>query len=97
MPIEWFNVSVQRCTAPSSSDQDTKLKTATIRAGCVEPGRTYLINAAFFSNYYFKIAGHKFTVVAAGANNVRQTIAISPGETVDALSRWPPPAVDTTW
>jgi laccase len=58
----------------------------------VEPGRTYLlriINAALFAEYYIKIAGHKFTVVAADANYVNpfttDAIAIAPGETVDAL------------
>ncbi|CAN6373261.1 unnamed protein product [Urochloa humidicola] len=58
----------------------------------VEPGKTYLlriVNAALFAEYYFKIAGHKFTVVAADANYVSpyttDVIAIAPGETVDAL------------
>ncbi|KAF8673547.1 hypothetical protein HU200_048630 [Digitaria exilis] len=58
----------------------------------VEPGKTYLlriINAALTSEYYFKIAGHRFTVVAADANYVNpyttDVIAIAPGETVDAL------------
>jgi len=40
----------------------------------VEPGKTYLlriINAGLFSEFYLKIAGHKFTVVAADANYVR--------------------------
>ncbi|KAL6641659.1 hypothetical protein ACP70R_019840 [Stipagrostis hirtigluma subsp. patula] len=58
----------------------------------VEPGKTYLlrvINAALFHEYYLKIAGHKFTVVAADASYVSpyptDVIAIAPGETVDAL------------
>jgi laccase len=58
----------------------------------VEPGETYLlriINAGLFSEFYLKIAGHKFTVVAADANYVSpfttDVIAIAPGETVDAL------------
>ncbi|TKW02106.1 hypothetical protein SEVIR_8G223100v4 [Setaria viridis] len=58
----------------------------------VEPGKTYLlrvINAALFAEYYLKIAGHKFTIVAADANYVTpyttDVIAIAPGETVDAL------------
>ncbi|XP_034607165.1 laccase-15 [Setaria viridis] len=58
----------------------------------VEPGKTYLlriVNAALFAEYYLKIAGHKFTVVAADANYVSpyttDVIAIAPGETVDAL------------
>ncbi|CAD6252954.1 unnamed protein product [Miscanthus lutarioriparius] len=58
----------------------------------MEPGKTYLlrvINAALFSEYYLRISGHKFTVVAGDANYVnpyRTDIpAISPGETVDAL------------
>ncbi|OEL12927.1 Laccase-15 [Dichanthelium oligosanthes] len=39
----------------------------------MEPGKTYLlrvINAALFSEYYLKIAGHKFTVVAADDNYI---------------------------
>ncbi|KAG2558956.1 hypothetical protein PVAP13_8NG321156 [Panicum virgatum] len=58
----------------------------------VEPGKTYLlrvINAALFAEYYLKIAGHKFTVVASDANYVTpyttDVIAIAPGETMDAL------------
>nr|CAB3477490.1 unnamed protein product [Digitaria exilis] len=58
----------------------------------VEPGKTYMlrvINAALFYEYYLKIAGHKFTVVAADANYVNpyttDIIAVSPGETVDAI------------
>ncbi|KAF8672972.1 hypothetical protein HU200_049040 [Digitaria exilis] len=58
----------------------------------VEPGKTYLlriINAGLFSEFYLKIAGHKFTVVAADANYVNpyttDVIAIAPGETVDAM------------
>ncbi|PUZ45615.1 hypothetical protein GQ55_8G239000 [Panicum hallii var. hallii] len=58
----------------------------------VEPGKTYLlrvINAVLFSECYLKIAGHKFTVVAADANYVSpystDVITIAPGETVDAL------------
>jgi laccase len=58
----------------------------------VVPGNTYLlrvINAGLFSEFYLKIAGHKFTVVAADANYVSpyttDVIAIAPGETVDAL------------
>ncbi|PUZ45626.1 hypothetical protein GQ55_8G239800 [Panicum hallii var. hallii] len=58
----------------------------------VEPGKTYLlrvINAGLFSEFYLKIAGHKFTVVAADAHYVSpyttDVIAIAPGETVDAL------------
>jgi laccase len=58
----------------------------------VENGKTYLlriVNAALRSEYYFKIAGHTFTVVAADANYVKpyttDIIAIAPGETIDAL------------
>nr|CAB3457656.1 unnamed protein product [Digitaria exilis] len=58
----------------------------------VEPGKTYLlrlINAVLVSEYYIKIAGHRFTVVAADGNYVNpyttDTIAIAPGQTVDAL------------
>ncbi|XP_044416137.1 laccase-15 [Triticum aestivum] len=58
----------------------------------VEPGKTYLLrilNAALYSEYYMKIAGHEFTVVGADANYVRpfttDVVAVGPGETVDAL------------
>jgi len=58
----------------------------------VETGMTYLlrvINAALFTEFYLKIAGHKLTVVAADANYVNpyttDTIAIAPGETLDVL------------
>ncbi|KAL6905938.1 hypothetical protein ACP4OV_003539 [Aristida adscensionis] len=58
----------------------------------VEAGKTYMlrvINAALFSEYYLKIAGHRFTVVGADANYVNpyatDVLAIAPGETVDAL------------
>ncbi|CAL4979169.1 unnamed protein product [Urochloa decumbens] len=58
----------------------------------MEPGRTYLlrlINAGLYSEYYLKIAGHKFTVVASDANYVNpyttDIVAIAPGETMDAL------------
>ncbi|KQJ87547.1 laccase-15 [Brachypodium distachyon] len=58
----------------------------------VEEGKTYLlriVNAALLSEYYLKIASHRFTVVAADANYVKpyttDIIAIAPGESVDAL------------
>lgn len=58
----------------------------------VEPGKTYLlriVSTVLFSEYYLKIAGHKFTVVAADANYIRpyttDVIAIAPGQTIDAL------------
>ncbi|KQJ99779.1 laccase-20 [Brachypodium distachyon] len=58
----------------------------------VEPGKTYLlrlVNAALFSEYYFKVAGHKLTVVGSDANYVRpyttDVIAVGAGETIDVL------------
>jgi laccase len=58
----------------------------------VEPGKTYLlriINTGLFSEFFLKIAGHRFTVVASDANYVSpyttDLIVIAPGETVDAL------------
>ncbi|XP_044410199.1 laccase-20 isoform X1 [Triticum aestivum] len=58
----------------------------------VELGKTYLlriVNAALHPQYYFKIAGHTFTVVAVDANYVKpymtDTIVIAAGETVDVL------------
>ncbi|XP_051208800.1 laccase-15 [Lolium perenne] len=58
----------------------------------VEQGKTYLlriVNAGVDKAYNLKIAGHKFTVVAADANYVKpyttDIIAIASGETFDAL------------
>ncbi|KAM0877105.1 hypothetical protein ACQ4PT_035750 [Festuca glaucescens] len=58
----------------------------------VEHGKTYLsriVNAALHAEFYLKIAGHIFTVVAADANYVKpyttDLVAISPGETLDVL------------
>nr|XP_019706153.1 laccase-6 [Elaeis guineensis] len=58
----------------------------------VETGKTYLlriINAALDNQLFFKIAGHRFTVVAVDASytNPYKTdlIVIAPGQTVDAL------------
>jgi len=48
-----------------------------------------LVNAAPFSEYYFKVAGHRFTVVGADANYITpyttDVVAIAPGETFDVL------------
>lgn len=58
----------------------------------VEWGKTYmlrLVNAALFSEYYYKVAGHRFTVVGVDANYVKpydtDVLAIAPGETMDVL------------
>ncbi|KAM0825026.1 hypothetical protein ACQ4PT_069830 [Festuca glaucescens] len=58
----------------------------------VEPGKTYLlrlVNAALYSEYYFKVAGHSFTVVASDANYLTpfstDVVAVAPGETMDVL------------
>ncbi|TKW04641.1 hypothetical protein SEVIR_7G122900v4 [Setaria viridis] len=58
----------------------------------VEHGKTYmlrLVNAALFSEYYFKVTDHKFTVVGSDANYVRpyatDVVAVAPGETIDVL------------
>lgn len=58
----------------------------------VESGKTYLlriINAALNTEFFFKVAGHNFTVVAidAGYTEPYETdiIVIAPGQTVDAL------------
>jgi laccase len=58
----------------------------------VEQGKTYLlriVNAGVDKVYNLKIAGHKFTVVAADANYVKpyttDIIVIASGETFDAL------------
>ncbi|XP_040248974.1 laccase-19 isoform X2 [Aegilops tauschii subsp. strangulata] len=58
----------------------------------VEPGKTYLlrlVNAALFSEYYFKVAGHKLTVVGADASYLRpfttEVVAVAAGETIDVL------------
>nr|CAB3491841.1 unnamed protein product [Digitaria exilis] len=50
---------------------------------------SYGSNAVLTSEHYLKIAGHKLTVVAADANYVTpyttDTVAIAPGQTLDAL------------
>lgn len=58
----------------------------------VKQGETYLlrmINAALNSAHFFKIAGHKFTVVAVDASYTKpyktDVIAIAPGQTTDVL------------
>ncbi|TKY56830.1 Laccase-4 protein [Spatholobus suberectus] len=58
----------------------------------VESGKTYLlriINAALNDELFFKIAGHKLTVVEADASYVkpfeRDTIFMSPGQTTNVL------------
>ncbi|TKW02109.1 hypothetical protein SEVIR_8G223400v4 [Setaria viridis] len=58
----------------------------------VERGKSYLlriINTALFSEYYFKVAGHTFTVVGADGNYLTpfetDMITVAPGETIDVL------------
>lgn len=58
----------------------------------VESGKTYLlriINAALNTEFFFKVAGHNFTVVAIDAGYTdpykTDTIVVAPGQTVDAL------------
>ncbi|XP_078427907.1 laccase-7-like [Wolffia australiana] len=58
----------------------------------VAPGKLYLlriINAALNNQLFFKIAGHRFTVVAVDANYVNayvtDLVVVAPGQTVDAL------------
>ncbi|KAK3119277.1 hypothetical protein QOZ80_9BG0717140 [Eleusine coracana subsp. coracana] len=58
----------------------------------VEPGRSYLlrvINTALFSEYYFKVAGHTFTVVGADGNYLTpyrtDMVVVAPGEAIDVL------------
>ncbi|KAG2558957.1 putative laccase-18 [Panicum virgatum] len=58
----------------------------------VERGKSYLlrfINTALFSEYFFKVAGHTFTVVGADANYLTpfrtDMVTIAPGETIDVL------------
>jgi len=58
----------------------------------VERGKSYLlriVNTALFSEYYFKVAGHKFTVVGADANYLTpfetDMVTIAPGEAIDLL------------
>ncbi|KAJ4751223.1 Laccase [Rhynchospora pubera] len=69
-----------------SEDQTHKLE--------VESGKIYLlriINAALNTEFFFKVAGHNFTVVAIDAGYTdpyeTDTIVIAPGQTVDALLR----------
>lgn len=58
----------------------------------VEPGRTYLlriVNAALNEDLFFKIAGHKLTVVEVDAAYTKpfetDTIVITPGQTTNVL------------
>ncbi|GJN05007.1 hypothetical protein PR202_ga22600 [Eleusine coracana subsp. coracana] len=58
----------------------------------VEPGKSYLlrvINTALFSEYYFKVAGHTFTVVGADGNYLTpyrtDMVVVAPGEAIDVL------------
>ncbi|BAT84248.1 hypothetical protein LR48_Vigan03g114500 [Vigna angularis] len=75
LPGDLFNCSKQ---------QTYKLK--------LRQGKTYLlrmINAAFNNNLFFKIANHKFTVVALDASYIEHyvtdVITIAPGQTADVL------------
>ncbi|KAF2911856.1 laccase-20 isoform X3 [Oryza sativa Japonica Group] len=58
----------------------------------VKHGESYLlrvINTAFFSEYYFKVAGHTFTVVGADGNYLTpfktDMVTVAPGEAIDVL------------
>ncbi|KAK4392293.1 Laccase-4 [Sesamum angolense] len=58
----------------------------------VEPGKTYLlrlINAALNEELFFKIAGHRMTIVEVDATYVKpfktDTIVIAPGQTTNAI------------
>lgn len=58
----------------------------------VKPNKTYLlriINAAMNNDYYFRVGGHKITVVGADGNYLKpfraNFIAIVPGQTTDVL------------
>ncbi|KAL6907879.1 hypothetical protein ACP4OV_002049 [Aristida adscensionis] len=60
----------------------------------VEAGESYLlriINMALFSEYYFKVAGHTFTVVGADANYLTpfetDMVTVAPGEAIDVLMK----------
>ncbi|KAL6611214.1 hypothetical protein ACP70R_039142 [Stipagrostis hirtigluma subsp. patula] len=60
----------------------------------VVPGETYLlriVNAVLFSEYYFKVAGHTFTVVGADGNYLTpyetDMVSIAAGETIDVLMK----------
>ncbi|XP_051181293.1 laccase-19 [Lolium perenne] len=55
-------------------------------------GKTYLlriVNTALFSEYYFKVAGHTFTVVGADGNYLTpyktDMVTLAPGEAMDVL------------
>ncbi|EAY88596.1 hypothetical protein OsI_10072 [Oryza sativa Indica Group] len=58
----------------------------------VKRGESYLlrvINTALFSEYYFKVAGHTFTVVGADGNYLTpyktDMVTVAPGEAIDVL------------
>ncbi|KAK4492084.1 hypothetical protein RD792_002881, partial [Penstemon davidsonii] len=87
-------------TPPNVSDAHTINGLPGPRSSClqgglnlaVKPGRTYLlriINAALNEELFFKIGGHKLTVVEVDATYVKpfetDTIFIAPGQTTNAL------------
>ncbi|KAI3952398.1 hypothetical protein MKX01_005265 [Papaver californicum] len=78
---------------PCSKKHTYKLK--------VTPGKTYLlriINAALNAQHFFKIANHKFTVVAIDASYTEpyhtDVVVIAPGQTVDVLLETNQPMAD---
>ncbi|KAJ1437363.1 Multicopper oxidase, type 1 [Sesbania bispinosa] len=98
-----INEAIKSGLAPNVSDAHTinGLPGTVSLANCstqdvyklnVKRGKTYLlriINAALNEELFFKIAGHKFTVVEVDASYVKplktDTIVIAPGQTTNAL------------
>ncbi|KAF1894819.1 hypothetical protein Lal_00028262 [Lupinus albus] len=96
-----INEALKSGLAPNVSDAHTINGFSGPSQGCalqegftvkVQPGNTYLlriINAALNDELFFKIAGHKFTVVEVDATYTKpfktDTIVIAPGQTTNVL------------
>ncbi|KAJ1411295.1 Multicopper oxidase, type 1 [Sesbania bispinosa] len=96
-----INEAIKSGLAPNVSDAHTINGLPGTVANCstqdlynlpVESGKTYLlriINAALNEELFFKIAGHKLTVVEVDATYVKpfkiETIVIAPGQTTNVL------------
>ncbi|CAL0335022.1 unnamed protein product [Lupinus luteus] len=96
-----INEALKSGLAPNVSDAHTINGFSGLSQGCalqeeftvkVQPGNTYLlriINAALNDELFFKIAGHKLTVVEVDATYTKpfktDTIVIAPGQTTNVL------------
>ncbi|KAM3325665.1 laccase-4 [Capsicum chacoense] len=96
-----INEAIKSGLAPNVSDAHTinghpgPISNCTSQGGFklnVDPGKTYMlrvINAALNEELFFKIAGHKLTVVEVDATYVKpfqtDTIVIAPGQTTNVI------------